>query len=43
MIKVNNLAKVFGAKRAVDEYFDEQAEPLLLHRIDYTGRIAIKH
>ena len=32
-----------GAKRAVDEYFDEQAEPLLLHRIDYTGRIAIKH
>jgi O-methyltransferase len=31
-----------GAKRAVDEYLGEQAEPLLLHRIDYTGRIAIK-
>ena len=26
-----------GARRAVDEYFGEQAEPLLLNRIDYTG------
>jgi O-methyltransferase len=32
-----------GARRAVDEYFAEQAEPLLLNRIDYTGRIAVKH
>jgi O-methyltransferase len=32
-----------GARRAVDEYFAEQAEPLLLNRIDYTGRVAIKH
>jgi O-methyltransferase len=32
-----------GARRAVDEYFAEQAPPLLLHRIDYTGRIAVKH
>jgi O-methyltransferase len=31
-----------GAKRAVDEYF-ASAPPLLLSRIDYTGRIAIKH
>ena len=31
-----------GARRAVDEYFAATA-PLLLHRIDYTGRIAIKH
>jgi hypothetical protein len=29
-----------GARRAVDEYFSEQ--PLLLNRIDYTGRIAVK-
>ncbi len=32
-----------GARRAVDEYFGTQHPPLLLHRIDYTGRIAIKH
>jgi hypothetical protein len=32
-----------GARRAVDEYFAEQAEPLLLNRIDYTGRLAVKH
>jgi hypothetical protein len=31
-----------GARRAVDEYFSEQAAPLLLHRIDYAGRIAVK-
>jgi O-methyltransferase len=30
-----------GARRAVDEYFAER-EPLLLARIDYTGRIAVK-
>jgi O-methyltransferase len=32
-----------GARRAVDEYFDSSANPLLLSRIDYTGRIAVKH
>jgi len=32
-----------GSRRAVDEYFSGQADPLLLSRIDYTGRIAIKH
>jgi hypothetical protein len=32
-----------GARRAVDEYFASEAEPLLLNRIDYTGRVAIKH
>jgi hypothetical protein len=29
-----------GAKKAVDEYFAEQ--PIWLHRVDYTGRLAIK-
>jgi len=29
-----------GARRAVDEYFRDR--PILLNRIDYTGRIAIK-
>jgi O-methyltransferase len=32
-----------GARRAVDEYFAADAQPLLLQRIDYTGRIAVKH
>ena len=32
-----------GARKAVDEYFGTEALPLLLNRIDYTGRIAIKH
>jgi hypothetical protein len=31
-----------GCRRAVDEYFGEVAAPLLLARIDYTGRIAVK-
>jgi O-methyltransferase len=31
-----------GARRAVDEYFAASGEPVLLHRIDYTGRIAVK-
>jgi hypothetical protein len=31
-----------GARRAVDEYFSAQAPPLLLHRIDYTCRMAVK-
>jgi hypothetical protein len=32
-----------GARKAVDEYFAANADPILLNRIDYTGRIAIKH
>ncbi|HEY1523453.1 MAG TPA: TylF/MycF/NovP-related O-methyltransferase [Solirubrobacteraceae bacterium] len=32
-----------GARRAVDEYFGADHPPLLLNRIDYTGRIAIKY
>ncbi|MGI8787346.1 MAG: TylF/MycF/NovP-related O-methyltransferase [Pyrinomonadaceae bacterium] len=30
-----------GARRAVDEYFAEQNLKIYLHRIDYTGRIAV--
>jgi O-methyltransferase len=30
-----------GCRRAVDEYFAER-DPLLLHRIDYSGRLALK-
>jgi len=31
-----------GARRAVDEYLREHQVKLLLHRIDYTGRIGVK-
>ena len=31
-----------GARRAVDEYLDRRERPPFLHRIDYTGRIAVK-
>ena len=32
-----------GCRRAVDEYFATEAPPVLLNRIDYTGRVAVKH
>lgn len=31
-----------GAKRAVDEYFEEKKITIFLNRLDYTGRIAVK-
>jgi O-methyltransferase len=31
-----------GARRAVDEYFASEVDPILLNRIDYTARIAVK-
>jgi O-methyltransferase len=31
-----------GCRQAVDEYFSEEAAPVLLNRIDYTGRIGVK-
>ena len=31
-----------GARKAVDEYIDENRLPLLLNRIDETGRVAVK-
>lgn len=30
-----------GARRAVDEFFAERKQKIYLHRIDYTGRIAV--
>ncbi|HWV71135.1 MAG TPA: TylF/MycF/NovP-related O-methyltransferase [Pseudosphingobacterium sp.] len=32
-----------GARKAVDEYIASENLPLFLHRIDYSGRIGIKH
>jgi O-methyltransferase len=31
-----------GARKAVDEYFAENKIPILLSRVDYTGRVAVK-
>lgn len=31
-----------GARRAVDDYIEEHGLRLLLHRVDYTGRVAVK-
>ncbi len=31
-----------GCRRAVDEYFATEAPPMLLSRLDYTGRIGVK-
>jgi hypothetical protein len=38
---VDDYGHFEGARRAVDEYFAAH-EPLLLNRIDYTGRVAVK-
>jgi O-methyltransferase len=37
---VDDYGHYAGARKAVDEYFEE--ERIFLHRIDYTGRIAVK-
>jgi O-methyltransferase len=39
---VDDYGHYEGARRAVDEYFEDSGEPVLLNRIDYTGRIAVK-
>ena len=31
-----------GARQAVDEYFADSAEPVFLHRVDYTARLVVK-
>lgn len=31
-----------GCRKAVDEYFAQQRTPILLNRVDHTGRIAVK-
>jgi O-methyltransferase len=39
---VDDYGHYEGARRAVDEYFEETGQPVLLNRIDYTGRMAVK-
>jgi hypothetical protein len=42
VIIVDDYGHWQGARRAVDEYVREHDISLLLHRIDYTGRIGVK-
>ena len=42
MLIIDDYGHYEGARRAVDEYLAETGEAILLNRIDYTGRIAIK-
>lgn len=39
---VDDYGHYEGARQAVDEYFAETGQAVLLNRIDYTGRIAVK-
>jgi O-methyltransferase len=39
---VDDYGHYAGARRAVDEYLDALPEPLLLSRIDFSGRLAVK-
>jgi O-methyltransferase len=39
---IDDYGHWLGARKACDEYFQENRIPVLLNRIDYTGRIALK-
>ena len=39
---IDDYGHWMGCRQAVDEYFATPGRPILLHRIDYTGRIGIK-
>jgi O-methyltransferase len=40
---VDDVGHWDGARRAVEEFFSHSAPPMLLTRIDYSGRIGVKH
>lgn len=42
VIIIDDYGNWKGARQAVDKYFEENRTKILLNRIDYTGRIAIK-
>ncbi|HAK44962.1 MAG TPA: macrocin O-methyltransferase [Spirochaeta sp.] len=42
VLVIDDYGHFTGAKKAVDEYFETISPSILLNRIDYTGRIAIK-
>jgi O-methyltransferase len=41
VLVIDDYGHFTGAREAVDEYIREKRVPILLHRIDYTGRIGV--
>jgi hypothetical protein len=41
VLLIDDYGHFLGCQRAVDEYLEKEGLPLLLHRIDYTGRMVI--
>ncbi|MDP6279992.1 MAG: TylF/MycF/NovP-related O-methyltransferase, partial [Nitrospinota bacterium] len=39
---VDDYGEWRGSRQAIDEYINDNNIPLLMNRIDYTGRIAVK-
>ena len=39
---IDDYGHAYGARRAVDEYFRDRADPILLHRVNFTNRIGVK-
>lgn len=42
VLLVDDYGQFMGARKAVDEYFARQQTPVLLNRIDFTGRLVVK-
>jgi O-methyltransferase len=42
VIIIDDYGHFTGARKAVDEYFETAVHPVLFHRVDYTGRTAVK-
>lgn len=42
VLLVDDYGQYMGARKAVDEYIERHRLPVLLHRIDYTGRLVVK-
>jgi O-methyltransferase len=39
---IDDYGHAFGARRATDEYFNDPADRVLLHRVNFTNRIGLK-
>jgi hypothetical protein len=39
---IDDYGQYRGSTKAVDEYFSEHGVPVLLHRMDFSGRIWVK-
>jgi hypothetical protein len=41
VLLIDDYSRFVGAKRAVDEYFQETGQPILLQRLDWAGRMGV--